>query len=144
MRRSVQVQYSSADDSAMIGRQRRWSCAGLSRDRSVSDGVEVEMQVVEAERAESSRALAHQNLRVVNARVGFQDRQLAAILQDTSEVTDRSRTAIAAWFRRLPKSVRLAKCVTVCRTGACHRQQPSSTRASTSPSWPAAACPSLG
>jgi hypothetical protein len=74
------------------------------------------MQVVEAERAESSRALAHQNLRVVNARVGFQDRQLAAMLQDTSEVADRSRTAIAAWFRRLPKSVRLAKCVTVCRT----------------------------
>jgi len=73
------------------------SRAGLSRDCSVSDGVEVEMQVVEAEGAESSRALAHQNLRVANARVGSQDRQLAAVLQDGLEVAVRSRTAVAAW-----------------------------------------------
>ena len=52
------------------------------------------MQVVEAEGAESSRALAHQNLRVANARVGSRDRQLAAMLQDSSEVAGRSRTSV--------------------------------------------------
>jgi hypothetical protein len=58
----------------MVGRQWWWLCAGLSRDCSVSDGVEVEMQVVEAEGAEGSRALAHRNLRVANARVGSRNR----------------------------------------------------------------------